>query len=138
MVIALGMHLGVAIDELQGEETECIRQSTPSLSPILSPCSLTLILIGISYRATVSQAKPPEDIVCAAIDEELWGDRASHVIVDGDPGETCFDEVYFGRTELTAFRKYEDDEYVFLMNFDEIDISALRTRGAEWYFSEMY
>ncbi len=82
--------------------------------------------------------KATRDIVCAAIDEELWGDRASHVIVDGDPGETCFDEVYFGRTELTAFRKYEDDEYVFLMNFDEIDISALRTRGAEWYFSEMY
>jgi hypothetical protein len=87
---------------------------------------------AISQDGSVSRAD--DKLIEAAFEETLWGDRPTHVFVLGIPDDVTYDDIYSGHSDRTAFRKYEDGDRMFLLNFQDISLPGIRTDEADWYF----
>lgn len=87
---------------------------------------------AISQDGSVSRAD--DNLIDAAFEETLWGDRPTHVFVLGSPDDVTYDDIYSGHSDRTAFRKYEDGDRMFLLNFHDIPLPGVRTDAADWYF----
>ncbi len=72
-------------------------------------------------------------VIEAALEEELWGDQPTHVFVLGAPDGVLYDDVYSARTDRTAFRKYEDGDRMFVLNFESIRLPGVEVEDANWY-----